>query len=350
MKKAIVLLLVCIMMLVFSSCYATEVSEPKRQAKSYYEYFDTVTTVYSYKGDAAEEFQANCDAVAQMLSEYHNLFDIYYEYSGVNNLCTVNKNAGVAPVAVDERLIDFLLYAKEIHALTKGKTNVAMGAVLSAWHDARSDAIDLGKQPWIPSKSELEELSHHTSIDSLVIDKEGGTVFLSDPEASLDVGALAKGYAVDRIRDLLVSRGASSYLLNVGGNLVGIGTRVNGDGWIAGVTHPNMAQDEQFVCKVTLSDVGCVTSGNYQRYFEKDGVRYHHLIDPETLMPATYHSAVTVIVKDNALGDALSTALFCMSREEGEKLIKEIGGVEALWVSADYSEVYHTDGFPIVKE
>ena len=349
MKKTAILLLLSLLALTLFGCGLFEAPEPPRQARSYYEYFDTVTTVFSYKGDSEEIFEANCEAVGELLGDYHKLFNIYYEYAGVNNLRTVNKNAGIAPVKVDARLIDFLVYAKEMYYLTEGRMNIAMGAVLSLWHDARTEADDDPEAtPRIPSPDILSQAAEHISIESLVIDEAASTVYISDPEASIDVGAIGKGYATDRARDLLRSRGADAYMLNVGGNLSAIGTRINGKGWVAGVTNPDPAE-EDFACRITLADVSCVTSGNYERFYTVGGVRYHHLIDPDTLMPAVYHSSVTVVCKDSSLGDTLSTALFCMTREDGERLVSSLDGVEVLWISADYKDSYHTDGFPIAK-
>ena len=124
----------------FISCNLWE-KEPEVQAESYYDFFDTVSVVFSYKGDSATEFSDNCKAVSALLSEYHKLFDIYYEYEGVNNLKTINKNAGKEPVKVDEKLIDFLIYCKQIYTITDGKTNIAMGSVLKLWHDERATTL-----------------------------------------------------------------------------------------------------------------------------------------------------------------------------------------------------------------
>ena len=125
-------------LVLLSGCSAS--AEPvKAQGKSYFTYFDTVTYIYSYAGDSAERF-SDCSAeIADILGEYHQLFDIYHEYSGINNLCTVNKMAGGEAVTVDARLMEFLLYAKELYELTGGEMNVMMGSVLMLWHNARED-------------------------------------------------------------------------------------------------------------------------------------------------------------------------------------------------------------------
>ncbi len=333
----------------FSCSSPSEPSEPQTQGTSFYDYFDTVSAVFSYKGDSKEEFSANCEAVSALLGEYHRLFDIYYEYAGINNLKTVNENAGKAPVKVDPRLMEFLLYAKEIHSLTGGAVNVAMGSVLKLWHHAREDGMDDPANAYLPSTADLIEAATHTDIQDLILDRENGTVFLADPKMRLDVGALGKGYATERAAELLIERGVSSYVLNIGGNIRAIGTKTSGEGWVTGITNPDKASDEEFVCRVVIKDVSLVTSGDYERYYTVDGVRYHHIIDPATNFPASYFSSVSVFTADSGLGDALSTALFCMSYEDGRKLIEAIGSVHAIWVSTD-GTVRMTEGIVLYEE
>ena len=321
------------------------IEEPKTQGKSYYDYFDTVSGIFSYKGDSADEFEANCEAVSALLKEYHQLFDIYYEYAGVNNLKTVNKNAGIAPVKVDSKLIDFLIYAKEIYTLTDGTTNVAMGAVLKLWHDAREHGTNVPEEAYLPDEAALSEAASHTNIDNMIINKEDGTVYLSDPLMSLDVGALGKGYATERAAELLISRGATSYVLNIGGNIRAIGQKVTGDGWVTGITNPDKTKDD-FVCKVVIKDISLVTSGDYERFYVVNGTPYHHIIDPKTNMPATYFASISIFTKDSALADALSTALFCMTYEEGLALVQKIGNVDVIWVDSS-GTVKMTDGITL---
>ncbi len=352
-SRRILSLFLCFALLPFSftSCKnnatQNEKNEPTTQAKSYYEYFDTVSVIFSYKGDSAEEFNANHTAVAELLDEYHKLFDIYYEYAGISNLKTVNKKAGIEPVRVDEKLIDFLIYAKEIYTLTNGKTNVAMGAVLKLWHDKREAAVKSPENAQIPTKEELDAAKDHCDIEKLVIDKEAGTVYLSDPQMRLDVGALGKGYATEKAAEMLIAKGVTSYVLNIGGNIRAIGEKVSGEGWSTGITNPDKSSDKQFAAKVMIKDVSLVTSGDYERYFTANGKKYHHVIDPVTLMPAEYFSSVSIFTKDSGLADALSTALFCMSYEDGLALVESIGDVEVIWVDRDYN-LKHTDGIELL--
>ena len=315
----------------------------------YFTFFDTVSYIYSYAEDSQEDFDANCEGTSAILEEYHRLFDIYYEHSGVNNLKTVNLNAGGEPVKVDEKLIDFLLYAKDLYQATNGEMNVMMGAVLQLWHDCRELASSSPSDATIPTQEALDEAALHTDISLLEIDRENETVRISDPKARIDVGALGKGYATEKAAQYLRDKGIDGYVLNIGGNIRIIGHKPDGSGWGTGIKNP--ADPSQYALRLTIADTSCVTSGDYERYFYADGVKYHHVIDKDTLMPSAHFSAVTVITPDSGLADALSTALFSMSYEDGLALIQRIGGVEVLWISTD-GEMKMSEGLAslVIKE
>lgn len=326
----------------FTGCNANKAKEPR--TKTYFGLFDTVSTITSYADESAETFEKNCDEIYSLLSKYNNLFDIYYEYSGINNLCTVNKNAGISPVEVDNELIAFLEYSIDICKKCDLELNIAMGSVLTLWHDARLTAKESAENAYIPSKSDLENAARHTDIDSIVIDKENGTVYISDPCTSIDVGAIGKGYAVMKAADLMEKRGLYGYLINAGGNVRTIGEKTEGVGWVTGITNPDIHSSEPFCAKIVISNTSCVTSGNYERTFTYDGKTYHHIIDRDTNMPSDYFSSVSIVCYDSALADALSTALFCMSEEKGRILLSQFEEVEALWVYSDGKKTM-TDGF-----
>lgn len=313
--------------------------EPKGMV--YFDFFDTVSYIYSYANDSQEDFEARCKGASAILLEYHKLFDIYYEHSGVTNLRTLNQNAGGEAMEVDEKLIDFLLYAKELYTLTGGEMNIMMGSVLSIWHDCREQA---GKNPAnarIPTEDELQEARLHTDISLLEIDEENCTVRIADPKASIDVGALGKGYATEKAAQYLRSIGAESYVLNIGGNIRIIGQKLDGTSWATGIKNP--ANPDSYVKTLMLADTSCVTSGNYERFFTVDGVKYHHIIDKDTMMPADYFSSVSIFTPDSGLADALSTALFAMSYEDGLKIVESLDNVEVLWITADGTQ-YATPG------
>ncbi len=340
--KSLSCLYVVLGLLVFLTGCPKTANKAQPKGMVYYNFFDTVSYFYSYAQDTQEVFEARCEETAEILQKYHRLFDIYYEYSGVNNLCTVNKNAGGEAVKVDEELIDFLLYAKKLYETTDGEMNVMMGSVLKLWHDCRTAAGEDPENARIPSDADLAEAALHTDFSALEIDPETMTVRISDPKASIDVGALGKGYATEKAAQYLKSVGGEGYVLNIGGNIRTIGTKPDGTGWATGVKDP--ADPENYVLSMTISDTSCVTSGDYERFFTVGQTRYHHIIDKDTWMPAAFFSAVTVITPDSGLADALSTALFAMSYGDGAALVEKIGGVEVLWITPDGTQ-YRTEGF-----
>ena len=349
MKKFLSIVLAFICLLLPLTACKKEAPEKEYETRSKtvsYDHFNTVSVISSYGDTTAEEFESYVKVSDETLGRYHKLFDIYYEYAGINNIKTINDNAGKAPVEVDGEIINFLIYCKELYKLTNGKTNVMLGSVLSIWHDKRESADENGgylDEALLPTKDELTAAAAHTSIELLVIDEAAKTVYISDPEASLDVGAIAKGYAANKLAEKLKSLGADCMAINAGGNIITIGLRPNGDKWVTGITNPDKTSDKSLICKVEMGETSIVTSGNYERYFVSGNGRYHHIIDPATLMPADYFASVSIFASDSALADSLSTALFCMSYEEGLSLVKGLEGVDVIWVYDD-GTIKYTDG------
>ncbi|MBE6625856.1 MAG: FAD:protein FMN transferase [Ruminococcaceae bacterium] len=297
------------------------------------DYFDTVTTIVGYE-NTQEEFDAVANEILSQLREYHQLYTIYHRFDGIENLCNVNELVDGAhhTVTVDRRIIDMLLYAKEMYTLTGGTVNIAMGSVLSLWHDYRSVGMDNPANASLPPMDKLITASEHTDISMMIIDEENCTVTLTDPDMKLDVGAIAKGYATEMVAQYLEARGVSGYVLNVGGNIRAIGAKPDGSSWAVGIENP---QGEDYLATVEVKDMSVVTSGSYQRYYYVDGKAYHHIIHPETLMPAEGFVSVSVICKNSGFGDAISTALFCMSLEDGLALVESIPEIEAMWMTED---------------
>ena len=309
--------------------------------------FDTQTVILGYE-TTESAFAEKADDILEKLKFYHQQYDIYYEYSGINNLKTVNDNAGKEPVKVDRAIIELLLYSKEMYTLTEGMTNVAMGSVLSVWHRYRERGIADPENASLPGTEELEAAALHTDIEKVIIDEEAMTVYLSDPEMSLDVGAVAKGYAVEMTAQYCEEKGYTGYALSVGGNVRCIGEKPSGDKWEVGVQNPDLSSDEAYFTKVYLTEESLVTSGVYQRYYTVAKKQYHHIIDPITLMPKDEYASVSVIAGNSGLADALSTALFNMSYEDGLALAEK-AGAEVAWVYSD-GTVEMTDGFSEMTE
>lgn len=339
MRKAIsALTAVVILISLLTGCGKTE-----RYSKSDVTVFDTQTVIIGYDTSKAS-FDKKADAVLDELRRLHRLFDIYYEYDGTSNLKTVNNMAGISPVKVERDIIDLLKYCKYIYEVTNGYTNVAMGSVLRLWHDCRSAAVDDPSSATLPSPEALTAAAAHTDINDIIIDEENMTVYLADSEMRLDVGAVAKGYAAELAARFIKECGWDGIALSVGGNIRTVGLKPGCEMWDMGIQNPDLDSENAYFCKVSADgDTAIVTSGSYQRYYTVDGVRYHHIIDPDTLMPKNDFLSVSVICDDSGLGDGLSTALFNMSEDEGRKILLQLNA-EAAWVYAD-GTVSYTEGF-----
>ena len=346
MRSKLIALLTAICLLLPCLSLAACKKEPlleKFSAHSF-DYFDTVTTITGYAEDK-EAFDEVANGILAELKEYHRLFTIYHRFEGLENLCTVNELVDGAhrTVKVDERIIDLLLYAKEMYDLTGGHLNIAMGSVLSIWHDYRTEGMNDPIAAKLPPMEALRAAAEHTDIEKLVIDEENSTVTITDPGMKLDVGAIAKGYAVECVAQSLEQKDITGYVINVGGNVRTVGAKPDGAGWTVGIENP-LDNGEDYLGYLALAGESLVTSGSYQRYYLVNGERYHHIIHPDTLMPAEGFVSVSILTKHSGKGDALSTALFCMSLEEGRALIESLPDTEAQWVLPD-GTIHNSSGW-----
>lgn len=316
-KKSVFVLFVLLMVLV--SC-----SSEQKKTHTYYTYFDTVCTITSFAKETDREFEEHCLKVKSLLDSLNRELDIYHEYSGLNNLCTLNKNAG-SFVQLSSGTVEFLHYCVDMCQLTQGYTDISMGSVLSLWHNARTET----KTP--PDITLLEEASQHTGINLLEFD--GNKVRIIDSSASIDTGAIAKGWAAEQVAQLLTSLGCSSYVIDLGGNIRCLGAKPNGQAFSVGIRNPSL--DGTLVARFDLVDSSCVTSGDYERFFTYEEKEYCHIINPDTLFPSEKFASVSVMTSDSAMADALSTALFCMDMEKGLNLVKSLENVQVIWILKD---------------
>jgi thiamine biosynthesis lipoprotein len=337
MKRLIAFCLCATLVLGCSACGTTNPKKPEYTKYSAYafDYFDTATVITGY-AESQEAFDSIANEALALLGEYHQLYNIYLRYDGVTNLCSVNelKDGKHNTVTVDQKIIDMLLFAREMYDKTGGMTNVAMGSVLKLWHDYRTLGMDDPSDASLPPMDKLTEASQHVDITNMVIDEANNTVTLTDPKMRLDVGAVAKGYATEQVARWLEAQGVSGWLLNVGGNVRAVGKKPDGSLWMAGLENPD-EDAKDYLAYLQLESEALVTSGSYQRYYIVDGKSYHHIIHPDTLMPSEGYLSVSVICPDSGMGDALSTALFCMPLEDGKALVESMEGVEALWLTTD---------------
>jgi len=324
------------MSLLLCGCTTLEPQE-KQYTATFLDLFDTVTTVVGF-AESEEAFREQAQKIHDELLAYHRLFDIYNDYEGISNLKTINDRAGVSSVTVDGAIIELLLDCRNYCNITGGRVNAAMGGVLKLWHDAREDGIRDPINASLPDMDALREAAAHMDFESIVIDEAASTVYISDAKTRLDVGAIAKGWATQKVAETV----PEGMLISVGGNVCATGPKkTDGTPWIIGIQNPDGSGDNVHTVYVTGGSV--VTSGDYQRTFAVNGEEYHHIIDPGTMMPANLWRSVTIVCADSGLADALSTALFLLPLEEGKALAEKCGA-EAFWIAVDGTE-YMTEGF-----
>lgn len=340
------------MMVMIINLNACSKAEEKRYEASFLDVFDTMTTLVGYAKDK-EEFTQYAQIIHDQLKEYHELYDIYNNYDGINNIKTINDNAGITPVKVDQKIIDLIKLSQQADRLTDDKINIAFGAVLSVWHKYRTDGLEDPYNAKLPPMEELKERAQHTNINDVIIDEAESTVYLKDPEMSLDVGAIAKGYATEMSSQYAQSKGFTNGMLSVGGNVRTFGSKLDSESkdrsWRVGIQNPDVESKDKNLYVLNLKDYSLVTSGVYERYYTVDGKQYHHIIDPNTLMPADYFLSVSIVCKDSGMADALSTSVFNMPYEDGLMLIESLEDTEALWVLKDGSRKYSSDFNKFIK-
>ena len=345
MKKVLRILITALLIPAFILFPGAKAEEPKRFSNHFFDTFDTIVSLIGYAPDQ-ETFDSAFQTVKDRFIYLHRLFDKYNAYEGINNLYTVNHQAAQAPVKVAPEMMELLAYCRDMQKKFPGATNIAMGSVLNIWHDHREAADAEPQNATVPSLQELQKAASHANMDNVVLDEENSTVFFKDPELSLDVGAVAKGYAAESAAKLLLATPMTSFVINAGGNVRAGDKPLDGrKAWGVGIQDPFAPaySDAPTVETLFLRDLSVVTSGINERYYEVDGVRYHHLVDPDTLFPARYMASVTIVTQDSQLADFLSTTLFLMPYEEGRALIDSLPGVEALWVMSDKT-IHMTDG------
>jgi thiamine biosynthesis lipoprotein len=345
-KTIIIVLLLSLMSGVVSGCGLKV--EYEKYTDTFFDSFDTITQIVGY-ARTEEEFMEYTAMMHDRMLELHRLYDKYNNYDGLNNIKTINDMAGKEPVVVEKELLDLIVFSKEMYEKTSHRTNIAFGAVLSIWSEYREEAESDPTKAKIPPIEILEEARKHTDINKVIVDTENSTVFLEDPRMSLDVGAVAKGFAAEIVAREAKEAGFESFIMSAGGNIRAVGKPLDGerDRWGVGIQNPDkdvFGDGSNTLETIFVNDASVVSSGDYQRYYMVGDQRIHHIIDPETLMPAAHYRAVNVVIEDSGLADFYSTEVFLLPYEQSRTFVESVDGLEAIWVFAD-GRVEMTDGF-----
>ena len=265
--------------------------------------------------------------IDQVFSEFERLDNLLSIWRSGSDVVKINKAAGESPVRVSEETISILKRTLEVSRRSRGKFDVSFGALSGLWK------FDHDQDDSIPNPEQLAARLPLIDYESIIIDEKSRTVKLARPGMRIHLGGVGKGYAVDRAVLALKNNGIRNFMIQAGGDLYVAGKR-GPRAWRVGVRDPRGVASDYFAA-TEITDATFSTSGDYERYFIKDGVRYHHIIDPDTGQPARGCRSVTVMAKDAITADMLSTAVFLVGVEEGLKMIEQTPGTGALIVDAN---------------
>lgn len=248
----------------------------------------------------------------------------------------INENAGIKPVKVDDDTYNIVKKGIEYAKLSNGLFDISVGPIVKLWNIGLPEAK-------VPTQDEINEKLPLIGYSDIELNENDKTVFLKRTGMMIDLGGIAKGYTADVISNILTEEGVKSAIINLGGNVFTHGKKVNGDDWNVGIQNP-FSERGGIIGSIKTSNKSIVTSGIYERYIEKDGVKYHHILSPKTGYPYENEIAgITIISDTSADGDALSTSVFAMGVEEGMKFVNSIDGIDAIFITKD-NKVYITDG------
>ncbi len=289
-------------------------------------------TVVAPRSKGDELLQAGFAEVARMEA-------LFSSYRTDSVLAQVNRGAGAAPVAVPPEFIQLTQMARSLIRTTGGAFNPLVGPAIKAW--------GIPEQPQIPDPQVLAHMVVLTRPEGLLVDPQAATVALTLPGMALGLGGIAKGFTADRVAHLLQQRGVTAGMVAMAGDVRVWGRRPDGGPWRLGVRDPSGNRPP--LVRLALTAGAVSTSGNYERYFERDGVRYHHILDPRTLRPSRGLTSVTVWIDGSDMpattADGLATGLFVMGLQAGRTLVASLPNTEALWVD-DAGQVTRSDGWP----
>jgi len=289
----------------------------------------TVIRVKIYGSDDSELFKD----IFRKVSEYESLLSVNIDESQVS---AVNMAAGVDPVKVDPLVMDVVLRGLEYSELSEGRFDITIGPLVDLWHIGHEDAR-------IPAEGEIESLLPLIDYTQLSVDSDNETIYLPESGMSMDLGGIAKGYIADRIGEILTEAGRESALINLGGNVLVVGSKPDGTSFRIGVQNPSSDRGE-YLGVVAVDGKSVVSSGAYERFLEVEGVRYHHILSPFSGYPVeTDIDQVTIVSEHSIDGDGLSTTVFALGVEKGMALIESIDGIDAVFITPD-KKVYLTAG------
>jgi thiamine biosynthesis lipoprotein len=272
-------------------------------------------------GETEEELSK---AALQAFQEIKRIEWLMSQWIESSDISQINRSAGKGWVKVSPETTEVIKAAQKISELSEGGFDVTVGPLVELWRRAREKGIP-------PSNEEVKRTLKLVNFKDLLVDSEKG-VYLRKEGMSVDLGGIAKGYAVDKAFERLRNLGYKNLIVNAGGDLRAAGSKFD-QPWTIGIQHPRESQ--KIMAKVSISDEAIATSGDYEKFFTHQGNRYHHILNPKDGFPTVGCQSVTVIGKDGMTTDGFATAVFVLGPERGYALCEKLEGVECLIVDKD---------------
>ncbi|MDO6519813.1 FAD:protein FMN transferase [Zobellia uliginosa] len=246
----------------------------------------------------------------------------------------INANAGIKPVKVSAEMFMLIERAKKLSEITDGAFDISFASMDEIW------SFD-GSMVRMPSKKEIENSVKRVGYEKIILNPAEKTVFLAEKGMKISFGAIGKGYAADKAKELLVSKQVLGGIINAAGDLTTWGTKATGEKWLIGIANP--LSEEKIFSWLPIVESSVATSGNYEKYVVFNGVKYSHIIDPRTGYPSTGINSVSIFAKSAEICDALATAVYILGEKEGLALINQLGDTEAILVD-DANKVHKSSG------
>lgn len=289
-------------------------------------YFDTVIKITLYNSDDAD-YLDGCFALAD---KYENLLSATIESSDVSKINAANGS----PVTVSPETAELIREGIDYGTLSSGQFDITIGKLSSLWDFSENPGI-------VPDADAIASAVSTINYQNITVSRN--TVTLNDPDAAIDLGGIAKGFIADKMKAYLNENGITSGIINLGGNVLIIGPKEDGSDYRIGIQKP-FSDTGTALATVSIPDGTVVSSGVYERYFKKDGVLYHHLLNPKTGYPYENDlTGVTIICSRSVDGDGLSTTCFSLGLEDGMKLIESLPDTEAIFITSD-GELHTSSG------
>lgn len=329
-RKRIILSIISIVAIVFLA-YQTIFNRRGTYSTTNY-YLDTINQI-SLIDVKERDSKKLLEGVDKITLDINNEMSMQLNSSELSN---INKNAGIKPVRVSKDMMEIVKKSIYYSKISSDNFDVSIGPISSMWGIGSEKAR-------VPDKIEIEEKLPLVDYKNIEIDAKNNTVFLKKKDMMIDLGGIAKGFCADKITDYLKSNGVKNAIINLGGNVFVYGKNARGKDFNVGIQNPQKNSQEP-IAEVTLTGKSIVTSGIYERFIEKDGKFYHHMLSPKTGYPFENElSSVTIISNKSVDGDALSTSTYGMGLEKGLKFIQSQDGIDAIFVTKD-KKIYITQG------